>query len=338
MSAREHGASWDFFVSYTASDRAWAEWIAWQLEEAGYQVLIQAWDIVPGDHWMGRMEDGVRGSRKVIAVLSHAYLTSVYGRVEWEAAFRADPHGQARKVIPIRIQDCPRPTLLGAVVSFDLYGLDADTARARLLDSITATVKGRAKPLTEPAFPNTLIPPVTSASPGTSLGPKFPTSGPVSDPPRRADGAGLRRYLVALVSLIVASALAVLSVLAWGYLDSLTRPKSGLATTPNGSTAAGITTATLLPAPTATASRTQATASAHLSCTVEDDEGSGGHKGAHVVCRGGGSDDFFASVDCERLDDHSVYRHKGTVVSIGGRSTVWCDLNAKVIRVFYTPV
>jgi hypothetical protein len=25
----------DFFISYTGADRRWAEWIAWQLEEAG---------------------------------------------------------------------------------------------------------------------------------------------------------------------------------------------------------------------------------------------------------------------------------------------------------------
>jgi hypothetical protein len=32
----------DFFVSYTSADRAWAEWIAWQLEAEGYQVAIEA--------------------------------------------------------------------------------------------------------------------------------------------------------------------------------------------------------------------------------------------------------------------------------------------------------
>ncbi len=26
----------DFFISYTQADRAWAEWIAWTLEEKGY--------------------------------------------------------------------------------------------------------------------------------------------------------------------------------------------------------------------------------------------------------------------------------------------------------------
>ena len=37
-----------FFISYTGADRVWAEWIAWQVEEAGYQVKIQAWDFSPG--------------------------------------------------------------------------------------------------------------------------------------------------------------------------------------------------------------------------------------------------------------------------------------------------
>ncbi|WP_261568246.1 toll/interleukin-1 receptor domain-containing protein [Frankia gtarii] len=37
---------WDFFVSYTAADRPWAEWVAWQLEGAGLRVLVQAWDFI----------------------------------------------------------------------------------------------------------------------------------------------------------------------------------------------------------------------------------------------------------------------------------------------------
>ena len=39
----------DFFISYNKADRAWAEWIAWHLEETGgYSVAIQAWDFGPG--------------------------------------------------------------------------------------------------------------------------------------------------------------------------------------------------------------------------------------------------------------------------------------------------
>ncbi|OHV69813.1 TIR domain-containing protein [Pseudofrankia sp. BMG5.36] len=150
--APEPGA-WDFFVSYTAVDGRWAEWIAWQLEEAGYRVLIQLWDFVPGSNWQFRMQEGIRFARRTIAVLSHAYLASVYGQVEWQAAYDADPRGFTRRLVPIRLEDCPRPGLLSGVVSIDLFGRPPDEARQRLLDQIRHAVDGRAKPPAPPAFP-----------------------------------------------------------------------------------------------------------------------------------------------------------------------------------------
>ena len=38
----QESARVDFFISYISVDRAWAEWIAWALEEAGYSTIIQA--------------------------------------------------------------------------------------------------------------------------------------------------------------------------------------------------------------------------------------------------------------------------------------------------------
>ena len=40
--AREDGTVKNFFVSYTSADREKAEWIAWELEYAGYSATIQA--------------------------------------------------------------------------------------------------------------------------------------------------------------------------------------------------------------------------------------------------------------------------------------------------------
>ena len=34
----------DFFVSYAGADQEWAEWVAWQLEQAGYSVELDVWD------------------------------------------------------------------------------------------------------------------------------------------------------------------------------------------------------------------------------------------------------------------------------------------------------
>jgi hypothetical protein len=144
---------WDFFVSYTAADQAWAEWVAWELEAAGYQVLFQTWDFVPGSHWMTRMGDGIAGAERTLAILSSAYLKSVYGRAEWQAAYRADPRGLRRKLIPVRVEDCDRPGLLGEVVSFDLFDCSVEDARLRLHGKISEALAGRAKPPTAPAFP-----------------------------------------------------------------------------------------------------------------------------------------------------------------------------------------
>ncbi|CUU61226.1 TIR domain-containing protein [Parafrankia irregularis] len=151
--ATDPDSDWDFFISYTGADQGWAEWIAWQLEEAGYRVYLQAWDFVAGSNWMNMMTRGIEHSQRTIAVLSSAYMTSVWGAAEWQAALRHDPDGFKRKVLPVRIENCPRPELLEGVVSVDLFGLVRDQAKERLLDTVTSVVAGRKKPATEPDFP-----------------------------------------------------------------------------------------------------------------------------------------------------------------------------------------
>jgi hypothetical protein len=149
---------WDFFVSYTQADRAWAEWIAWLLEEDGYRVLIQAWDFVPGSNWIQGMQQGTAQAERTIAVLSPAYLESVYGAAEWQAAWAADPAGAQRKLLAIRVAECERPGLLAGVVSIDLFGLAEATARARLRTMTASARTGRAKPAAAPGYQGRTVP------------------------------------------------------------------------------------------------------------------------------------------------------------------------------------
>jgi hypothetical protein len=55
----------DFFVSYNRTDKQWAEWIAWTLEEAGYSVVIQAWDFRPGGNFVLDMQRAAAESQQV---------------------------------------------------------------------------------------------------------------------------------------------------------------------------------------------------------------------------------------------------------------------------------
>jgi len=147
------GGGPDFFVSYTQSDQAWAEWIAWVLEEDGHRVLVQAWDFVAGSNWVTGMQAGVTGAARTIAVLSPDYLESQYGTAEWAAAWASDPAGDARRLLTVRVRECGRPGLLGLVVGVDLFGRPEGDARARLRRMVSAAITGRAKPTEPPEFP-----------------------------------------------------------------------------------------------------------------------------------------------------------------------------------------
>ena len=145
---------WDFFVSYTQADQAWAEWIAWVLEEVGFRVLLQAWDFAPGSNWVACMNKGVSRARRTIAVLSENYLQSVYGAAEWQAAWVADPDGHDRKLLVVRVVECERPGLLNQANSLDMFARSEAQARAELLRAAhMATTGERAKPGSPPPFP-----------------------------------------------------------------------------------------------------------------------------------------------------------------------------------------
>lgn len=175
---------WDFFVSYQQEDRQWAEWIAWKLEEAGHSVLIQAWDFVPGTNWVKRMQEGVSDSKRVIVVLSPAYIGSVFGAAEWLTIWAHDPDGAKRRVIPVRVVECERPGLLAGIVGIDLFGVPEPKALQRLQEAIDRALAGRAKPLNQPSFPGGATDPEATPYAGTESRPGSRAAVPAAGPPR----------------------------------------------------------------------------------------------------------------------------------------------------------
>ncbi|WP_250289889.1 toll/interleukin-1 receptor domain-containing protein [Frankia sp. CiP1_Cm_nod1] len=53
------------------------------------------------------MHQATQASARTVAVLSTAYLESAYATAEWQAAWRSDPLGRARKLLVFRVADCP---------------------------------------------------------------------------------------------------------------------------------------------------------------------------------------------------------------------------------------
>jgi hypothetical protein len=162
----------DFFISYTKADKNWAEWIAWYLEEAGYEVVIQAWDFRPGGNFVLDMQEAASGCDRTIAILSPDFLKSTFTAPEWAAAFAKDPTGKKSSLLPVRVRDCNLEGLLGQIVYIDLVGLNENDAINTLLKGV---LRGRAKPSHAPGFPGGPAMGIPSKRVVPTL-PPFPTS------------------------------------------------------------------------------------------------------------------------------------------------------------------
>jgi TIR domain len=94
-----------FFISYNKADRTWAEWIAWQLEGAGYRVVIQAWDFRPGCNFVLEMDRATKECARVLAVLSPDYVASLFAQPEWAVYFAQDPTSEKRLIVSVRVRE-----------------------------------------------------------------------------------------------------------------------------------------------------------------------------------------------------------------------------------------
>jgi hypothetical protein len=145
----------DFFNSYTGVDEKVAEWIAFSLEDVGYQVTFQKWDFRPGNNLVLLMNKALYEANHLLVVLSPSYQEALFTSPEWAAVFYDDPQGIKRKLIPVRLKECKPSGLLKDIIYIDLVphlkNGDETGARAALLDGVC---EGRAKPKCGPFFPS----------------------------------------------------------------------------------------------------------------------------------------------------------------------------------------
>jgi WD40 repeat protein/3',5'-cyclic AMP phosphodiesterase CpdA len=178
------------FVSYSPADERWATWIAWELEQAGFRTMIQAWDFVAGSNFIDFMDRGVTESAVVVAVLSRHYMRSRWGRLEWQTAIRSNPDEPTSRLITVRVEECELEGFLSMITYVDLTDVvDPAQARRRLLERIGHALAGRAKPVKGPPYPLTPAgsgpeQPSPGAGPVTPDGPvrRLPPSPPVYPP------------------------------------------------------------------------------------------------------------------------------------------------------------
>jgi hypothetical protein len=125
------GRGTDFFISHAGRDTGWAEWLAWQLQQAGYTVELDVWDWAPGEDFVARMQTALDRADRLLAVCSEAFFASVFGGAELRATF-AQRMAAAGRIVPVLVEPVILPTLYAPLIPLDLTGLDEAAAVARL--------------------------------------------------------------------------------------------------------------------------------------------------------------------------------------------------------------
>ena len=140
----------DFFISHAGADRAWAEWVASELRDAGHSVELDVWDWTAGANFITKISDTLDRADRVVALWSAEYFRpSRYTTHEWSAVL-AD--GREGRLVPVRIEDVPAgqvPPILRPMVYRDLFGMEEDEARRVLLEAVSSSA-GRGQ---NPVYP-----------------------------------------------------------------------------------------------------------------------------------------------------------------------------------------
>jgi tetratricopeptide (TPR) repeat protein len=178
------GTRVDFFISHAGVDLAWAEWVAWQLTEAGYTVELDAWNWHAGESFVAHMSEAIARCECVIALLSKAYFEPArFTTEEWESVVAL-----RKRLVPLRIEPVTPPQILARVIYKDLFDRDGSTALQVLMAAVSGEDLVPAEP---PAFPG-------DAGRSAGGGPRIPGSLPPvwNGPPRLTVFAGREDLLV----------------------------------------------------------------------------------------------------------------------------------------------
>jgi HEAT repeat protein len=130
------GQKFHFFISRAGEDSEWAKWIANVIEQAGHTVSLQDFDFKPGHSFIHKMKLALDHADHFIVVLSRHYLAKESTLGELYSGIAADPIGEKRLVIPVRVELCEVPRIIKDLSYIDFVDKDDAKCRKELLDAI----------------------------------------------------------------------------------------------------------------------------------------------------------------------------------------------------------
>jgi TIR domain len=112
---------WDVFVSYGHED-AGDPVLAGNLHRAGFDVFVDEWELVGGDQFAGRLEEGIRRSANGVLVVSPHALSRPWVREEYAALLPQSVEQPGRRLILVLYADAELPVFLANRLWVDFRG------------------------------------------------------------------------------------------------------------------------------------------------------------------------------------------------------------------------
>ncbi|SFM51609.1 Tetratricopeptide repeat-containing protein [Streptomyces sp. cf124] len=130
----------EFYVSYAATERLWADWTAKVLRAAGHETTLAP---IEADHGEATAAAGLdatlNGEARMVVLLSPQYTAVPGAREIGQRISRRDPSGQIGMALPLRVDDSPLPVEFAPLPAVSLAGVGAEQAVIRLLTTVDRT-------------------------------------------------------------------------------------------------------------------------------------------------------------------------------------------------------
>lgn len=100
------------FLSYTRTDKPFAERLSVDLKKIGLEVWLDAWEIKVGDSIIDKVDQALGSNDYFLIVLSPAALKSRWVKIELNTSFMRSLDNKNIKIIPILLQECEIPNII----------------------------------------------------------------------------------------------------------------------------------------------------------------------------------------------------------------------------------
>ena len=118
------------FISYSRKDLVFAEKLAHDLIELGYDVWYDLSKIEGGDRWSQEIEDGINGSEIFAIVVTPSSMDSAWVEKEYHFASR-----RGMKIVPLVRELCELPIWLLNIQYIDIVGVNYERNFKQILDA-----------------------------------------------------------------------------------------------------------------------------------------------------------------------------------------------------------